>query len=885
MASAEQDYVRFVRWLHSQRPQSPEQVLRFANMVLEDFEAVAETAPQRNARSAHLAGVARRVLSTTAPEVPRAAAAEPKLEFPWRRLRSLSVGPFRGFVREEDFDLTKQVVLFYGPNGTGKTSLCEALERALLGSVQEADLKRVEEDLYLVNLYAGRFVEPRLTASDDEGQEVPVVPSADQFRFYFVEKNRIDAFSRIASRPPAQRAELIATLFGMEQFNDFVGRFNDSMDAELKLGNLRQLELKQKRTVLDGDRALVEGEANALAAHDVEDAAYAKGLAPGALVADLRVRIGTAEAPGRLGQLNVLLDAVPARVIDVDRARVVAACQAADKAADDLQGTADELRRRAVQVSFKAMYTAVRDLREPSGDRCPACDTPLDRVVRDPYERAQTGLRDLEELANIEQRHEAQAETLGAASRTLSGLLIRVRDFLGDAGRADTPVARCLRALTTEPQPPCWWRDAREQLSPDEGGQTMWDCILLACDEIEAADKLARLQSTERAALVDERDALQKCQLHLVGRDQTRQGIIDAAAAARRRIEQFDVDNARLIEQAAEEARNNARDAPIKDAYDRFLPYLRQFKNELPRILLSGLNDLAMELYNEFNYRDREEDKLAALHLPLTSGERIEIEFRGAPGRRCDALTVLSEGHIRCLGLAILLAKNIAIKAPLLIFDDAINAIDHEHRGGIRRALFEGDRLADVQVLVTCHSHEFIKDIQNQMPHDRRDDCQEYLLMYHEGDHHPLVHRDIGSANYVSRANVALTRFDSREALSFARKALEMLLNKAWKWLSSHDLGELTVQMDGPTSPPNARSKCQAIRKKLEQSVAFEHASKAPLTEALDVLLGIPANNVWTYLNKGTHEEEDRDDFDPEQVETVIRTLERIDRLNMARRR
>ena len=45
-------------------------------------------------------------------------------------------------------------------------------------------------------------------------------------------------------------------------------------------------------------------------------------------------------------------------------------------------------------------------------------------------------------------------------------------------------------------------------------------------------------------------------------------------------------------------------------------------------------------------------------------------------------------------------------------------------------------------------------------------------------------------------------------------------------------------------------------------------------------ILGIPAANlVWTYLNKGTHEKANRDDFDANQVETVVQTLEALDGL------
>ena len=51
-------------------------------------------------------------------------------------------------------------------------------------------------------------------------------------------------------------------------------------------------------------------------------------------------------------------------------------------------------------------------------------------------------------------------------------------------------------------------------------------------------------------------------------------------------------------------------------------------------------------------------------------------------------------------------AKN--IKCPVIVFDDAINAIDHDHRGGIRETIFESDHFLDTQLIVTCHSNEFI---------------------------------------------------------------------------------------------------------------------------------------------------------------------------------
>ena len=438
-----------------------------------------------------------------------------------------------------------------------------------------------------------------------------------------------------------------------------------------------------------------------------------------------------------------------------------------------------------------------------------------------------------------------------------------------------------LGRLPRQPRGDAWWTDVYAQDAGKDGIVPSLEQIAAVVDEMEQLDVATKVQLDERAARVRERDLLLECQRHIEARDLQRKIIVDAAVEARAQIEQFELANAGLIAGAEQERQDIERDQPIKAAYDEFIRVLGQFRDQLPGLLIAGLNDLARDLYNEFNHLDHDNDKLATLYLPLTGEQRIEIAFQGAPERRVDALVVLSEGHVRCLGLAILLAKSIRIDSPIVIFDDAINAIDHDHRNGIRQTIFDGDRFLQSQILVTCHSHEFIKDIQNSMPRDRRADCQEYLLMYHDGDHHPRVHPDVGSANYLTRAQQALDRFDSRDALSYARKALEMLAKKSWKWLKSHDMGELVVLVDGPGSEPTLRALCESIRRKLRETPTFAHASKEPLLRAIETILGIPSNLIWTYLNKGTHEEADRDDFDREQVTLVVRSLEQVDQLEL----
>jgi hypothetical protein len=78
------------------------------------------------------------------------------------------------------------------------------------------------------------------------------------------------------------------------------------------------------------------------------------------------------------------------------------------------------------------------------------------------------------------------------------------------------------------------------------------------------------------------------------------------------------------------------------------------------------------------------------------------------------------------------------------------------------------------------------------------------------------------------------------------------------------------------------RNLCEALLKRLNDATTFTHVNKASLVAAYRRILGIPAANlVWTYLNKGTHEEANRDDFDGTLVESVIQTLEELDGLDL----
>lgn len=884
MASSKRDFERFVVWLHSPAALAPPDVRRLANLALTHFDALARTSRQHSQRSIYLVGKARQELAHTTDAPPEFAAVAAEGAWPWKRLRGMTIGPFRGFRLPEPFDLRNRVVLFYGPNGSGKTSFCEGLEFGLLGSVEEAETKRIDGVTYMANMHARRFQAPDLRATDHQDREVAVVANADTLRFCFIEKNRIDAFSRIAARPPAQRTELIATLFGMEKFNEFVGHFNESIDGQLVTMATKQLALNGKRNALANDQAAVNGEAQALLDLAAEEAAIATAHQEGMTYDELKAFIGTAEAPGRLQELDGILNAVPPAAIGVSRDGLLAAFEAPRVAHEELAGIAAKLAARSNQVSFKDLYTAVLALQATHGDHCPACDTPLADAKSNPFEKATAGLADLKDLGELQEQHSTAQRKVGTASRELRRQLGSLAAFLAAHEEQETRVGQFLAGLEAEPAGE-WWSEVYPARPPKEGEEVdaiTLEAILAVADRIEAQDAASALARQERQRHATERAALVALQLTIQAQDLKRKQLVDGVAAARARIAAFDVDNAQLIADVAQESLDLARDAPIKLAYDLFLGLLRSYRNQLPGMLMAGLNDAAMNLYNEFNRNDLDSDKLAALHLPLNGDQKIEIAFRGNPGVRVDALRILSEGHIRCLGLAILLAKAQSIQSPLVVFDDAINAIDHDHRGGIRETIFESDHFADTQLIVTCHSNEFIKDIQQHLPAQRRGDCKIYLFRNHTGDYQPRVSGNVSIRNYVAKARASKDNLEHREALAACRQGLEMLSEKVWRWLGSHELGVLNLQLAGVGAEPGLRNLCEALRKRLDDAAHFNHANKQALLAAYGRILGIPAANlVWTYLNKGTHEEANRDDFDADLVESVVRTLEEVDALDL----
>lgn len=859
MTAAHEEYGRFMQWLRATG--ATEDTRRIAKIVHSNLDVLIPTVNNGGQRATWLAPMLRNGLDATTPDIEVAHDDGTAATLPWTRLKKLSVGPFRGFRREEQFDLSKDIILFLGPNGSGKSSLCEGIEFALLGYVEEATVKRID-DLpgYFNNFHEGAYVAPQLWSAGD-GDGVPVVPNPELLRFTIIEKNRIEGFARLASRPPAQAGLLIASLFGLDAFNTFVGNFTGDLDSKLKLATPKADALALKHAALATARTTIAGHGEALQAFDEEQEALAHGFEADLTYAQLLERLGMRGQDGRLQEINTALQEQIPAPSEVTVGFLVASRRALRAMLRELAQSDAGLARRAEDASFLDLYRAVHALQEEHAEACPACETPLTNVRRDPFEKATAGLELLQDLAELQVEQRQLKAMCLQGSRGL-------RDQLKNAHRiapfADSGLQSLVEWLEHEEEEPVWTTGL---LNP-----ATWAVVLRKIQALEERDADIRMKQGRRSVLQAEAAQLEEVEEAVreirTRRQQYEMQVVDAQT----KIDGFDAANAELIAEVATEAVDRAVEVRIQEGYESYLGFIRDYRDGLPAGLLADLNETTRDLYNSFNPLDHPNDMLAEIALPQRGGERIMVSFSGSTAQSHDALAVLSEGHLRCLGLAILLAKNIKLGLPLLVFDDAVNAIDFDHRQGIRDTLFGDPRLREKQMVITCHSNEFINQVQQVLGQDA---SKLYILRHHDGDHQPRVSNGT-DRHYLRRAIERLENNDQRQALASSRQALENLTAKVWKSLNKRDsdLAAINLLLRGPTGEPELRNMVDGLSTGMATGIAqgrLPGAAWIQRHEAFTELLALP----WRYLNKGTHDG-DGEDFEVVLVQRMVDSVGKL---------
>jgi hypothetical protein len=184
--------------------------IKLINLIADNFDSVASVGTAAGKRASLLNDLInehREKLKTTLPKIEDNAH---KKVNDIIKISSIEIENFRGFASKEIFDLSKPKILVYGPNGSGKTSFCEALEFSLLGYLSEAEAKRIDVKHYITNLHTGKSSHPIVKGANSNDEIIDINANPDSYYFCFIEKNRIIDFARYSSKTQGQQENLLA---------------------------------------------------------------------------------------------------------------------------------------------------------------------------------------------------------------------------------------------------------------------------------------------------------------------------------------------------------------------------------------------------------------------------------------------------------------------------------------------------------------------------------------------------------------------------------------------------------------------------------------------------------------------------------------------------
>lgn len=868
--------VEFKRFLVKSEPNLSEHEKKLANLILGRFDEIAAVGAAGGRRGKILAKLIVENGEGASPALDIAADEASANESEIVRLTKVEVEHFRGFSEKHTFEFKNPYTFVYGPNGTGKSSLCEALEYGLLASIHEADSKRIPVSDYIRNATSRKSAKPVLYGDTAKEKGVEVKANPRSFEFCFIEKNRIDGFARVAANTPTAQQTRLAALFGLEEFNAFATQFNESLDLYLDCVGKKGKDLAERAKVIAGHQAILKDLPVKAKIAETRHAVLLAKYSECKDLEEIKAALTGPEGNGgkqktnntEIGRLQNLKTAA-----DPETDEVLLEASGLLRLLKEKAESEELLKQYKDQLSLRDLYSAILGNREKFVNECPACASELYRDGRlavpvDPYGNAEEKLKQFDAALRAEGRIKEVREALNLGWR---GLLSKIAKLPASAAAVGFLGAPEVGSFSTEAS------DAKDAAGIEAFLRTVSTKgkLLQALKEATATHN-GKVEQSKAAIkkLEDDNLAISKDLEEIVAISTIVAANGKSETEATQAIENFNRENEDLIREVEAEKPGVARNLHYSVAYGSLRGKLIAYNAGLPLALAADLNEKTLKFYNEINKNDHPSDRLKSLRLPTAVGERIEIEFEN--GDRCDALQVLSEGHIRCLGLAILLAKITRDSLPFLIFDDVVNSIDDEHRAAIIDLILNPEEVGKRQLIVTTHGEDFVKRLENAVP------MKEYKETVTRIDFLvPLAAKKIivkldSPRHYLTVATRSYEEGRTRDSLSYVRKAFEEELNRLWKKIADKKLSaQISVGMRGPGAPD-----LMSLATGLHQFLGKKDVTVFPeVAPHLGEMLGYGEKHKveWSYLNKGTHEEDRAEEFDASVVRRMLETVIKLD--------
>lgn len=780
------------------------------------------------------------------------------------RLESLIVENFRGFDTQEIFEFKKQYTFYHGANGSGKTSFCEALEYSTLGSIAEASARNISTDKYIIHIGHKKATIPDLKCKLANGEITAFPTNMLKYRFAFVEKNRIMNFSHIGAANAKTQTERIASLFGLSEFQTFVSEFTDSFDERyVTLVSKANTVYDEKNNFYLQSKKSYDADVTELEAKKAELAENISLLGDKSIVTveQAKVFLNDPES-GKLYIANKELsehhmESVQANIVDILKSAVLEFLTAVDT----IEASNTEILNDVGSLNLSELYKNIIHIQKSyKEDVCPVCRTPLAKAVENPFDYAS---RELKKFSSIEAAKERVKSNSKVASKNIEIIKeeftkIEIQKIFSGTNVSDV-LACSIQATDYETIDESTMRAIEKTRSLQEKL-----CSVESLSEsIKSYNEEASANNKKYTAKVSQWQSIQE---KIIASEVSINNLTERVDKVSPILKATEEELKKLKEKADKELDIIEFNQHMVTAYVSTVSSLTEYVKNLPVMLAKNLSDKVREYYNTINKGDADFELIDELTLPLSTNEKIMIKMHD--GTAQDALQFLSEGHVRILGLSILLAKSVIEKMPFIVFDDIVNSVDDDHRNGVALLLVTHRDFLDTQMILTCHGEQFVNILESYV-NDESKVARYMFLPADRLDERGVVIKYHDSTLPIKVAKQKYENDECKDCAAKCRQAVECITGRLWKKISPC-LGGITVQIrnfqNGPDLSQIVSGLAQAtISKKI-----------AGIENIHDSLVELQSMRQWNLLNKGTHVDDSVSEFSRAEIGELLQLVERL---------
>ncbi|MBX8837529.1 AAA family ATPase [Enterobacter sp. Y17] len=694
-----------------------------------------------------------------------------------RKIKYLQVSNFRGFgqLSDEDmgvrFNFNISNNIFFAPNGGGKSSLCEALEFQTTGDIKEAGRRKTA-----LKNYIKRNGKPSITLHDYNNK--PILPTSD-CKFNFIDRNRLQEFSLLGSSDTKfQERDVLAALVGLEDYDTFLSTlvapksFNAqsfvSVDYSSKLTSLNLDLQRYRKASKDNYDDLQEIKLKILNELGIN---YEK------LCERYRDDVARTKFP-HIKRYHAILTEKKSQLkkgissieIPLEKStKILLSLIKVIERKERIEAGLEEIAFNEKTIELHRISKLL--LEEEAHDACPLCNTPIEKVSINPLQHSIDILVSFTNVTSLQKRlkkHNSYIVKLtNVILETLRSFLISPINTLVDCDFVTlSDISNNLAQMNDD--------GLKKNLRYLH--ESLINCTSIASyNEKTIQHNLIVSDITESLKKIDTKinkisNSIANITNYIAIYKSKIQNKAEKHKAFDTLLNQIQSTSVKLLE---ENARNNFFRG-LNVEYAEFYRQAYEYKRNKEAQILSGIEGSIVDYYNEINKHDDDSEKLDGISFVFESSQqsyRVQLNIQN---EQVDAFVRLSEGHLKSLGLSILLALAKKKNSQFIVFDDVVNAIDTEHRSNIINTFLTDPYIKKTQKIITTHDKLFWELYSNRQRSLGNGEFKSFVLnCYPHG-----IHYEEKDISFEGKITESLECYDIRQALIYCRIWFESLASQ-----------------------------------------------------------------------------------------------------------